>query len=91
MTKVLDMQEDFCEYLGYKYEKGRCGVSSGQTRQEAIDSFKSPNAERFIFLLSTQAGGLGINMATADTVIVYDSDWNPLNDIQVNKIMIQLN
>ena len=39
--------------------------------------FNAPNSEKFIFLLSTRAGGLGINLATADTVILYDSDWNP--------------
>ena len=39
--------------------------------------FNAPNSEKFVFLLSTRAGGLGINLATADTVILYDSDWNP--------------
>ena len=52
-------------------------------RQDAIDRFNAEGAEQFIFLLSTRAGGLGINLYTADTVIIYDSDWNPHNDIQV--------
>ena len=50
----------------------------------------APNAPQFVFLLSTRAGGLGINLATADTVIIYDSDWNPHNDIQVSFLIFQL-
>ncbi|XP_018335624.1 chromodomain-helicase-DNA-binding protein Mi-2 homolog isoform X1 [Agrilus planipennis] len=97
MTKMLDILEDFLEGEGYKYERID-GSITGTTRQEAIDRFNAPGAPQFVFLLSTRAGGLGINLATADTVIIYDSDWNPHNDIQAfsrahrigqaNKVMI---
>lgn len=97
MTKMLDLLEDFLEGEGYKYERIDGGIT-GALRQEAIDRFNAPGAQQFCFLLSTRAGGLGINLATADTVIIYDSDWNPHNDIQAfsrahrigqaNKVMI---
>ncbi|KAK7899273.1 hypothetical protein WMY93_020126 [Mugilogobius chulae] len=81
MTKMLDLLEDFLENEGYKYERIDGGITGG-LRQEAIDRFNAPGAQQFAFLLSTRAGGLGINLATADTVVIYDSDWNPHNDIQ---------
>uniref|UniRef100_A0A8C8K6B1 DNA helicase n=1 Tax=Oncorhynchus tshawytscha TaxID=74940 RepID=A0A8C8K6B1_ONCTS len=81
MTKMLDLLEDFLENEGYKYERIDGSITGGM-RQEAIDRFNAPGALQFAFLLSTRAGGLGINLATADTVIIYDSDWNPHNDIQ---------
>ncbi|RWS31027.1 chromodomain-helicase-DNA-binding protein Mi-2-like isoform X5 [Leptotrombidium deliense] len=97
MTKMLDILEDFLEAEQYKYERIDGGITGAQ-RQEAIDRFNAPGALQFCFLLSTRAGGLGINLATADTVIIYDSDWNPHNDIQAfsrahrigqaNKVMI---
>ncbi|XP_078696084.1 chromodomain-helicase-DNA-binding protein 4-like isoform X5 [Branchiostoma floridae x Branchiostoma belcheri] len=97
MTKMLDILEDFCEAEGYKYERIDGGVT-GSLRQDAIDRFNAPGSPHFVFLLSTRAGGLGINLATADTVFIYDSDWNPHNDIQAfsrahrigqaNKVMI---
>lgn len=97
MTKMLDILEDFLEYDGYRYERIDGGIT-GSLRQESIDRFNAPGAQQFCFLLSTRAGGLGINLATADTVIIYDSDWNPHNDIQAfsrahrigqsNKVMI---
>lgn len=46
-------------------------------REDEINAFNAENSSKFVFLLSTRAGGLGINLATADTVILYDSDWNP--------------
>ncbi|XP_030285993.1 chromodomain-helicase-DNA-binding protein 3 isoform X3 [Sparus aurata] len=97
MTKMLDLLEDFLDHEGYKYERIDGGIT-GALRQEAIDRFNAPGACQFCFLLSTRAGGLGINLATADTVVIFDSDWNPHNDIQAfsrahrigqaNKVMI---
>ena len=97
MTQMLDILEDFLDAEGYKFERID-GSITGSIRQEAIDRFNAPGAQQFVFLLSTRAGGLGINLATADTVIIYDSDWNPHNDIQAlsrahrigqtNKVMI---
>ncbi|KAK7273612.1 hypothetical protein RIF29_14669 [Crotalaria pallida] len=51
-------------------------------REASIETFNKPGSEKFIFLLSTQAGGLGINLATADVVILYDNDWNPKVDLK---------
>ncbi|KAI6214790.1 hypothetical protein M3Y94_00309900 [Aphelenchoides besseyi] len=76
-----DLLEDLCENEGHRYERID-GSITGQLRQEAIDRFNAPGAKQFVFLLSTRAGGLGINLATADTVIIYDSDWNPHADTQ---------
>lgn len=74
MTRLLDILEDYCQYRGYLYCRID-GNTTGEDRESAIDSFNVENSEKFIFLLSTRAGGLGINLATADTVILYDSDW----------------
>ncbi|KAI6201100.1 hypothetical protein M3Y96_00805500 [Aphelenchoides besseyi] len=81
LQKMLDILEDLCENEGYRYERID-GSITGQLRQEAIDRFNAPGSKHFVFLLSTRAGGLGINLATADTVIIYDSDWNPHADTQ---------
>jgi len=59
------------------------GSTKAELRQQAMDHFNAPGSDDFCFLLSTRAGGLGINLATADTVIIFDSDWNPQNDLQV--------
>ena len=50
--------------------------------QQFIDEYNRPDSDKFLFMLSTRAGGLGINLATADVVILYDSDWNPQVDLQ---------
>eukprot|EP01130_Rhizamoeba_saxonica_P013576 TRINITY_DN5809_c1_g1_i1.p1 TRINITY_DN5809_c1_g1~~TRINITY_DN5809_c1_g1_i1.p1 ORF type:complete len:1529 (-),score=423.68 TRINITY_DN5809_c1_g1_i1:329-4915(-) len=80
MVRLLDILAEFMEVRDYPYERldGRIGRIE---RQEGIDRFNfDPNS--FAFLLSTKAGGLGLNLTAADTVILYDSDWNPQNDIQ---------
>ena len=59
------------------------GNTSGEDRESQIDTYNAEGSEKFIFLLSTRAGGLGINLYTADIVILYDSDWNPQMDLQV--------
>lgn len=81
MTRVLDILEDFMVMRGYKY----CRIDGNTTfedRESQIDEFNSPGSEKFCFILSTRAGGLGINLQTADTCILYDSDWNPQQDLQ---------
>ena len=62
--------------------KKKDGRIRGNLRQAAIDRYSKPGSDRFVFLLCTKAGGLGINLTAADTVIIYDSDWNPQNDLQ---------
>jgi SWI/SNF-related matrix-associated actin-dependent regulator of chromatin subfamily A member 5 len=81
MTMVLDILEDYCNYREFKYCRID-GSTDMTSRDEQIEDFMNPNTEKFIFLLSTRAGGLGINLTSADTVIIYDSDWNPQMDLQ---------
>ncbi|XP_017490959.1 PREDICTED: chromatin-remodeling complex ATPase chain Iswi-like [Rhagoletis zephyria] len=81
MTRMLDIMEDYCLWRGYKYCR-LDGQTSHEDRERSIEAFNRPDSEKFIFMLSTRAGGLGINLATADVVILYDSDWNPQADLQ---------
>lgn len=77
----LTILEDFMAGLGLRHER-LDGSQSSMEKQEKIDAFNAPNSEIFAMLLSTRAGGVGINLATADTVIILDPDWNPHQDIQ---------
>ncbi len=81
MSRMLDILEDYCYFREYQY----CRID-GQTehsdRINAIDEYNKPGSEKFIFLLTTRAGGLGINLTSADIVILFDSDWNPQADLQ---------
>ncbi|KAI5190000.1 SWI/SNF-related matrix-associated actin-dependent regulator of chromatin subfamily A member 5 [Nematocida sp. AWRm77] len=81
MTRMLDILEDYCNYREYEYCRID-GSTSTEDRCEAIEEFNKPGTDVFVFLLSTRAGGLGINLATADVVVVYDNDWNPQMDLQ---------
>ncbi|CAH0026479.1 unnamed protein product [Clonostachys rhizophaga] len=81
MSRLLDILEDYCVFRGYKY----CRIDGGTAHEDriaAIDEYNKPGSEKFIFLLTTRAGGLGINLTTADIVVLYDSDWNPQADLQ---------
>lgn len=77
----LDLLQQYCESQGFGCER-LDGTVSGHARQSAIDRFSRPHSKSFVFLLSTRAGGVGINLIAADTVIIFDSDWNPQNDLQ---------
>jgi superfamily II DNA or RNA helicase len=81
MVRALNIIEDFLRYRGYSYER-LDGSTKVQDRLTAIERFGKPSLNTFIMLLSTKAGGLGLNLTAADTVIIYDSDWNPQNDLQ---------
>jgi chromodomain-helicase-DNA-binding protein 1 len=81
MVKMLDILQDYLGRRGYQYQR-LDGTINSATRRMAIDHFNAPGSNDFCFLLSTRAGGLGINLMTADTVVLFDSDWNPQADLQ---------
>lgn len=78
MVQVLNILEDYLIYRNYSYCR-LDGSIRGDLRQEAIDRFSDPNSDIFAFIVSTRAGGVGINLTAADTVVIFDSDWNPQN------------
>ena len=77
----LDIIEDFLSGMNLGFRR-LDGTISSLEKQRRIDAFNAPDSELFAFLLSTRAGGVGINLATADTVIIMDPDFNPHQDIQ---------
>ncbi|PVU91306.1 hypothetical protein BB561_004475 [Smittium simulii] len=81
MSRVLDIFEDYCHMRDYEFCRID-GNTSHEDRIEAIDTFNAPESSKFIFLLTTRAGGLGINLTTASAVVLFDSDWNPQVDLQ---------
>ncbi|XP_041962952.1 DNA repair and recombination protein RAD54B isoform X1 [Alosa sapidissima] len=80
-TQTLDLLQDLCVHLGYT-----CCRLDGNTpvskRQNLVDSFNKPSSDHFLFLLSSKAGGVGLNLVGASHLVLYDIDWNPANDMQ---------
>lgn len=81
MSRMLDILEDYCDFRNWNYCRID-GQTSHEDRIQAIDEYNRKGSDKFLFLLTTRAGGLGINLTSADVVILYDSDWNPQVDLQ---------
>ncbi|XP_053129167.1 chromodomain-helicase-DNA-binding protein 2 isoform X2 [Hemicordylus capensis] len=81
MVRMLDILAEYLTIKHYPFQR-LDGSIKGEIRKQALDHFNAEGSEDFCFLLSTRAGGLGINLASADTVVIFDSDWNPQNDLQ---------
>merc|ERR1719412_2107426 len=81
MTQCMTIIEDYFNFKKYKFLR-LDGMTKSDERADMLKIFNEKDSEYFIFLLSTRAGGLGLNLQTADTVIIFDSDWNPHQDLQ---------
>ncbi|KAJ6356412.1 hypothetical protein OIU78_004505 [Salix suchowensis] len=81
MTRLMDILEIYLQLHDYKYLR-LDGSTKTEERGTLLKKFNAPDSPYFMFLLSTRAGGLGLNLQTADTVIIFDSDWNPQMDQQ---------
>jgi superfamily II DNA/RNA helicase len=80
-THLMDILQDYFNYRGFKHLR-LDGATKSEDRESAVERFNAPNTEYRIFLLSTRAGSHGLNLQTADTVVIFDSDWNPQMDLQ---------
>ncbi|KAM9782714.1 DNA repair and recombination protein RAD54B [Neosynchiropus ocellatus] len=80
-TQTLDMLQDLCGHMNYSFSR-LDGHTPTSQRQRLVDAFNSPFSQNFLFLLSSKAGGVGLNLIGASHLVLYDIDWNPANDIQ---------
>ena len=80
-TSVLDILEDYCVMRGWEFCRFD-GSTARAKRNYIVNDFNAPQSRKFIFLMSTRSGGMGLNLQTADTCILFDSDWNPQPDLQ---------
>ncbi|CAF2772691.1 unnamed protein product [Rotaria sp. Silwood2] len=81
MTSLMTIMEDYFAYKNFTYLR-LDGQTKSEERGDLLAKFSEANSDYFIFLLSTRAGGLGLNLQKADTVVIFDSDWNPHQDLQ---------
>ncbi|XP_031726374.1 putative global transcription activator SNF2L2 [Anarrhichthys ocellatus] len=81
MTTLMTIMEDYFGYRNFQYLR-LDGSTKSDDRAMLLKKFNDEGSQYFIFLLSTRAGGLGLNLQAADTVVIFDSDWNPHQDLQ---------
>ncbi|XP_059405257.1 probable global transcription activator SNF2L2 [Carassius carassius] len=81
MTSLMTIMEDYFAYRNFLYLR-LDGTTKSEDRAMLLKKFNDEGSQYFIFLLSTRAGGLGLNLQAADTVVIFDSDWNPHQDLQ---------
>ncbi|KAL1274800.1 hypothetical protein QQF64_027614, partial [Cirrhinus molitorella] len=81
MTSLMTIMEDYFAYRNFLYLR-LDGTTKSEDRAALLKKFNEEGSQYFIFLLSTRAGGLGLNLQAADTVVIFDSDWNPHQDLQ---------
>jgi ATP-dependent helicase STH1/SNF2 len=81
MTQLMDIMQKYFDYRGLIHLR-LDGSTKSEDREKRMALFNDPTNNYPIFLLSTRAGGLGLNLQSADTVIIFDSDWNPMMDLQ---------
>lgn len=80
-TSVLDILDDYCTMRGFKHCRFD-GSTARAKRNHIVNQFNAEGSDFFVFLMSTRSGGMGLNLQTADTCILFDSDWNPQPDLQ---------